>query len=222
MQQHCLVKYNFKLNQITSYVHIKNNQVVVGGKPVFTGDSSQSPSDFLSAVYKALGVSYPKFHKMDMQCKLGFLCTEYVLQNSDFLIKNELDRIAMVLSNSASSLETDRQHQHSISDKSNYFPSPAVFVYTLPNIVIGELAIRYKITGENAFFVSEKMDTELLTSYTEILLNKGSKAAICGWVEVDTDALEGFIFLVEKPENINKNSIFKPLNQSTITELYNQ
>src|ERR1700741_5650650 len=103
-------------------------------------------------------MSYPKFHKMDALSKLGLLCAEHALKNGDFLSKYPLNRVGIVLSNSASSLETDRQHQRSISDKSNYFPSPAIFVYTLPNIVIGEMAIKYKITGENAFFVSEKRD----------------------------------------------------------------
>lgn len=210
------------MNQITTYTHIKNNQVSVNGNLVFSADKNLSLTEFLSAAYKELGASYPKFHKMDLQCKLGFIATEFVLKGSDFLQVNALDKIAIVMSNSASSLETDRQHQHSISDKSNYFPSPAVFVYTLPNIVIGELAIKYKITGENAFFVSDKIDAELLANYTNSLLNENSEAAIVGWVEVDGNAYEAFIFLVEKPKNTNKNSIFKSLNQSNITELYNQ
>ncbi len=210
------------MNHITSYAHIKNNQVSVNGIIVFVGDQNASLPEFLSAAYKFLGISYPKFHKMDAQCKLGFLCTEFVLKDSDFLTSNDLSKIGIVLSNSASSLETDRQHQLSISDKSNYFPSPAVFVYTLPNIVIGEIAIRHKITGENAFFVSEKLDVELLDNYTQMLLNAGSDAVIEGWVEVDKGNYEAFIFLAETQENRNKSSIFKPLNQSTITELYNQ
>lgn len=194
----------------------------MNGNLVFSIDKNMSLVEFLSAAYKELEVSYPKFHKMDLQCKLGFVATEFVLKNSDFLQENASDKIAIVLSNSASSLETDRQHQHSISDKSNYFPSPAVFVYTLPNIVIGELAIKYKITGENAFFVSDKLDAELLTNYTNSLLKENSEAAIAGWVEVDGGDFEAFIFLVEKQKNTNKNSIFKPLNSTNITELYNQ
>ena len=208
------------MNLITSYAKIKNNKVFVNGTEVFYADPTASLSEFLSEAYKALGASYPKFHKMDLQCKLGFICTEFALKGTDFLAENDLSKTAIVLSNAASSLETDRQHQHSIDDKSNYFPSPAVFVYTLPNIVIGELAIKYKITGENAFFVSDKFDPELLLNYTESLLANGSEAAICGWVEVDGANYEAFIFLAETPKNINKISIFKPLNQLTVLDLY--
>ncbi|MBI3518366.1 MAG: 3-oxoacyl-ACP synthase [Bacteroidetes bacterium] len=210
------------MNAIISYAHIKHNQVSVNGEVVFRSDSALSLPEFLSDAYKTLGLSYPKFHKMDAQCKLGFLCAEFALKGTEFLTKVDLSRTAIVLSNAASSLETDRVHQHSIDDKSNYFPSPAVFVYTLPNITIGELAIKYKITGENAFFISEQLDAELLVNYTETLLQSGTEAAIVGWVEVDGTQWEAFIFLVQNTENINKNSIFKPLNQSTVITQYNQ
>ena len=220
MQRLYLEKY--KMNQITSYAHIKHNQVSVNGEIVFQSHPSLSLAEFLSEAYKALGVSYPKFHKMDAQCKLGFLCTEFVLKGTGFLTENDLTKTAIILSNTASSLETDRIHQHSIDDKSNYFPSPAVFVYTLPNITIGELAIKHKITGENAFFVSEQFDADLLVNYTETLMQSGTEAAIIGWVEVDGANFEAFIFLVQNAKNINKNSIFKPLNQTSVITIYNQ
>ncbi len=209
------------MSTITSYAHIKHNQVSVNGSVVFQS-IAPSLNEFLSEAYKALGISYPKFHKMDAQCKLGFLCTEFALKETTFISENDLSKTAIVLSNAASSLETDRVHQHSIDDKSNYFPSPAVFVYTLPNITIGELAIKHKITGENAFFVSEQFDANLLVNYTESLFNNGTEAAIVGWVEVDGANFEAFIFLTENAENINKNSIFKPLNQSSVITIYNQ
>jgi hypothetical protein len=210
------------MKEIISYAHIKHNQVSVNGEIVFRANVKSSITEFLSEAYKSLGISYPKFHKMDLQCKLGFLCAEFVLKETNFLTDNDLTKTAIVLSNAASSLETDRMHQNSIADKSNYFPSPAVFVYTLPNITIGELAIRHKITGENAFFVSEQFDTNLLVSYTESLFFENTNAAIIGWVEMDGENFEAFIFLVQNSENINKNSIFKPLNQSSVITIYNQ
>ena len=207
---------------ITSYAHIKHHQVAVNGELIFKTEPTHSLSEFLSEAYKSMGIIYPKFHKMDAQCKLGLLCTEFALQNSSFLTNSSLTKTAIVLSNSASSLETDRQYQASIADKSNYFPSPTVFVYTLPNIVIGEIAIKHKLTGENAFFVTEKMDAQLLVNYADILLGQYAEAAIIGWIEVDGDSYEAFIFLVENEEYLNKNVIFKPLNQSTVNQLYNQ
>ena len=210
------------MNNIISYAHIKNNCVTVNGTPVFSSEKNATLPEFLSEAYKSIEISYPKFHKMDLQCKLGFLCTEFALKNTAFIAENDLSKTAIVISNSASSLQSDRLHQHSINDKTNYFPSPAVFVYTLPNIIIGELAIRHKMTGENAFFVSEKFDAHLMVNYTELILKDNTTSAICGWVEVDDTAYEAFIFLVETKNNTNKNTIFKPLNQQTVTQIYNQ
>ena len=220
MRQLYLEKY--RMNTINSYAHIKHNQVSVNGEIIFQSNPSLSLAEFLSEAYKALGVSYPKFHKMDAQCKLGFLCTEFALKGTSFLTENDITKTAIVLSNAASSLETDRIHQHSIDDKSKYFPSPAVFVYTLPNITIGELAIKHKITGENAFFVSEQLDANLLVNYTESLMQSGTEAAVVGWVEVDGANFEAFIFLSEKQKDTNKNAIFKPLNKSSVITIYNQ
>lgn len=210
------------MNTIISYAHIKHSQVSVNGEIVFQTNTNYSLPEFLSEAYKSLGISYPKFHKMDLQCKLGFLCTEFALKDTRFLTENDLTKTAIILSNAASSLETDRIHQNSITDKSNYFPSPAIFVYTLPNITIGELAIKHKITGENAFFVSEQFDANLLVSYTESLFSDVTNAAVVGWVEVDGSTFEAFIFLAQNTENINKNSIFKSLNQSSVITIYNQ
>lgn len=210
------------MKHISSYAHIKHQRLSVNGALLFDGSSSGSLPECLTDAYRALGMSYPKYHKMDALCKLGMLCMEAAVKESDILTTYPLDKIAIVLSNAASSLDTDRAHQQSISDKANYFPSPAVFVYTLPNIIIGEIAIKYKITGENAFFVSERFDARLLLNYLEALFHEETQAAVCGWVEADGDTAEAFIFLVEKSENTNKNSNFKPLNQQAITELYNQ
>ncbi|MES2513438.1 MAG: 3-oxoacyl-ACP synthase [Bacteroidota bacterium] len=210
------------MNSIISYAHIKHNRVSVNGEIIFQSPDTLSLSEFLSEAYKTLAISYPKFHKMDLQCKLGFLCAEFAIKETDFLVVNDLAKTAIVLSNAASSLETDRMHQNSINDKTNYFPSPAVFVYTLPNITIGELAIKHKITGENAFFVTEGLDAGLLANYVNMLLSDATEAAIAGWVEVDGTNFEAFIFLAQKAENINKNCIFKPLNQSSVITIYNQ
>ncbi len=210
------------MNTVTSYAHIKQNQVSVNGEILFKRVASLSLTEFMTDAYKSLGISYPKFHKMDLLCKLGFLCTEFALKQTNFLINNAHHKTAIVLSNAASSLTTDRQHQLTICDKQNYFPSPAVFVYTLPNIVIGELAIRHKITGENAFFVSANFDADLIINYAESLFAEGSTGALCGWVEVDETIFEAFIFLAETTINTNKNTNFKPLNKLTVIEIYNQ
>ena len=78
--------------------------------------------------------------------------------------------MALVLSNKSASLDTDRKHQETINNKDSYYPSPGIFVYTLPNIGIGEISIRHEIRGENAFFVFDVFNAQTLFQYAEALL----------------------------------------------------
>lgn len=105
--------------------------------------------------------------------------------------------MAVVLSNRASSLDTDRKHQESINDPNNFYPSPAVFVYTLPNICIGEISIRHKLHSENSFFIFDQFNSEYLCDYSNSLLNdKKADEVLCGWAEVDKDSYEAFLYVV--------------------------
>jgi len=103
------------------------------------------------------------------------------------------------MSNSSSSLDTDIAHNETIRDRSVYFPSPSVFVYTLPNIVIGEICIKNKIKGESAFLISEKFDAKLLYDYVEEMFDQERvEACLCGWVEVMGDNCSAMVALAEK------------------------
>jgi hypothetical protein len=112
-----------------------------------------------------------------------------------------------------------------ISDRSNYFPSPSVFVYTLPNIVIGEICIRHGIKGENAFFISEKFEPERLTEYVgELIHSSRSKAVLCGWVDILEKQFESLLFTVEKGSGIKKTGerAEVPFTTENINLIYHQ
>lgn len=185
-------------NYITSYCSIKNGKVKVNGKETFS-DASLSSVDFIKAAYKNFQLNYPKFYKMDHLCKLAFVASDLLLKSNPILQKYAPEDVSIIIANSASSLEIDTEHQNTISDKNNYFPSPAVFVYTLPNILIGEIAIRNCIKGENTFFIFDKFDADFMGAYTNSLLN-GNKAKCCitGWVDFYEDTYEAFLYTIEK------------------------
>jgi hypothetical protein len=205
---------------ISSYCKIKNNTVWLNGNEMAINNNPADFASFLTDLYKQIGMNYPKFFKMDSLCKLGMLAAELTIRNASNFEKQEKNKVAIVLSNNAASLETDRNHQKTITDKTQYFPSPAVFVYTLPNIVIGEIAIKYKLTGENAFFISEKFDQNLMYTYTSILLQEQhTDAAICGWINVDGNEYEAFVYCLEK-SNFNRNN--EDFNQLYTAELIRQ
>jgi len=182
---------------ITSYCHIKNQKVSLNGHEVFHDNSELFP-DFIKNAYKALDTKYPKFFKMDNLSKLAFLAADTLLKNENLNPEKE-HNIAVVFSNKAASLDTDRMHQEAIQNTSDYFPSPAVFVYTLPNICIGEISIKYKLFSENSFFIFDSLNAEHLASYSNSLLdmNKADQV-LCGWVNFDKNHYEAFLYLVAK------------------------
>lgn len=182
---------------IKAYSHIRENKVSLNGEVVFA-DASPDFSTFIKSAYKKFKVDYPKFFKMDNLSKLAFIGAEVLLskENLDYGIDNN---IALVFANRASSLDTDRKHEESIQDDSSYYPSPAVFVYTLPNICLGEISIKHKLYSENSFFIFDGFNAEHLFHYSSSLLDLGkADQVLCGWVDFDGDNYEAFLYLVSK------------------------
>lgn len=157
--------------------------------------------EFIKNASKAIGLEYPKFFKMDNLSKLAFLGAEAILKDNINLVNG--NDIALVFANKSSSLDTDVKYQDSISDNNNYFPSPAVFVYTLPNICLGEISIKHQLKTENAFFVFENFNTEFMLNYASYLLESGkAEKVLCGWVEFYKNEYKAFVYMVEKSGTI--------------------
>lgn len=198
---------------ISSFCSIKNNTISLNGSKVYSDENSEF-LEFTKAAYKSLDTNYPKFFKMDALSKLAFLAADVLLKDENINQEEEND-IAVVFSNKASSLDTDRKHQKSIDNKEDYYPSPAVFVYTLPNICIGEISIKYKLLSENSFFIFGNFNAQHLLDYANSLLsaNKTEKV-LCGWVELDKNQYEGYLYLVTKTGTIahSKENIIKFYN----------
>lgn len=184
---------------ITSSCIISNHVVYKNGQPVFE-NKGLGISDFLVSVYRYLNNQYPKFHKMDNLSKLGWLACELLLQNSFDAAKYKPEETGIVLSNKNSSLDTDTRYLQT----TNEIPSPALFVYTLPNIMIGEIAITHGFKGENAFFIFDEFDAAFVQQYVNNLLNCNIlQCCICGWVELLNNEYKAALFLIEKNKSAN-------------------
>jgi len=184
---------------IQQSVIIKEGQVLVDGQLFFESDEATFGA-FAKAIYKHLGCKYSKFYKMDSLSKLGFLGAEILMQNQANDLRD--DETALVFCNRSSSLNTDVKYQETIKD----IPSPAVFVYTLPNIVIGEICIRHGIKGEAAFFVRESNDPAFMVDYVNLLFaSTNTKQCLVGWLEMDeTGNYEANIHLAVKEKCDNR------------------
>ena len=181
---------------ITAYCHLNENSCSVNGK-IFLQKSLESTESWFKQLYKELGVDYPKFYKMDSLAQAGFLASELIKKIIPAISDTyKDDEIALLFANKESSADTDIRFLESYEEKKT--PSPSLFVYTLPNIVLGEIAIRNKWYGENMFAVLPKFAPEFFVQYGTILLSTGSKAVLAGWLGILEGRVEVFVFLVEK------------------------
>lgn len=187
------------MSKITTYCRIteKGYRVQGGDFIPLTGDSF---SENLSHLYKDLKLEYPKFHKMDLLSKAAVLGVELMLQSRTELLGMDDNEVALCFGNSESSEYSDKKFYTSYHHGEN--PSPSHFVYTLPNILIGEIAIKNKWYGENLFLIFPKFEATEFYEQIEILLHKGSACCICGWVDVSRETIDAFFYVVENSDGV--------------------
>ena len=182
----------------------------------------------LTELYRAHVGDYPKFFKMDTLSKLGFVASEMLLKDEgeERFVPRE-DR-AVVLFNRTASLQADTNYQATIQDPENFFPSPAAFVYTLPNIVTGEIAIRNKYYGETSFIVTEFCDAQIMArQLMNAFQDPMTQSILGGWLDcTDENHFEARLFLIEKQQFDNIESLETELLNSldipTIKRINNQ
>ena len=145
-------------------VQISQGQVNVDETSVFV--SSQTDFHIFSReAFKSRGESNMKFYKMDDLCKLGYLASAWLLDGIEY----GEEECGIVMSGKYGCLDTDIRHQQIIDSEGDSSASPAVFVYTLPNVVAAEISIRHHIKGENIWFWSEDKTMSDIKKYASIL-----------------------------------------------------
>ena len=179
------------------------------GNNLFLNDKNieiqQLGDNILTNIYKTAGISYPKFFKMDNMSKAGFLVSELMLRAAGINYEEPKEDFAIALFNRSASSDDDLTYMQSIKDVTDYYPSPSVFVYTLPNIVAGEIAIRNKIKGESSFYVSEHLSAkEIIRQVNVIMQTKSVNYVLCGWVECLKENFDIRMMLVKKENDDNK------------------
>jgi 3-oxoacyl-[acyl-carrier-protein] synthase-1 len=178
------------------HVRITPTQVLVDGNEIaFEGEGKS----MLTNIYKRRINNYPKFYKMDSLSRLGFVASELLLEAEGRHPDSSSSDRAVILFNHSSSVQADKAFQASIQDPADYFPSPAAFVYTLPNIVAGEISIRNHYQGETSFYVLPAKDERLM----ELIINatfgdRHTRSVLGGWLDYKDDArFEADLFIVE-------------------------
>ncbi len=197
-------------DQSIKFIKIKDNRITSSEGLLFKTEDKLESIKFMSQAYKFFGINYSKFFKMDGLSKAGFIAAE-LLSEKIQLEKNT----GLIFSNSSSSQDTDLRFQESMQN----FASPSVFVYTLPNIVLGEISIRHSIQSENAFFITEKFDPELMLDYAEIQLkNLACENVLCGWLNLHNNEYDVFLWHVADLEDLQSQRGQLPKIYATTNE----
>lgn len=175
----------------THTIRITPEEVILDQRKLWEGKKELGEQEgkehhsLLTTLYKQMIGNYPKFYKMDGLSRLGFVASE-ILLNAE---KGETDKErAIIFFNHSSSIASDRNYKESINDKDNYFPSPSIFVYTLPNIVTGEIAIRNHFHGETSFFILPDKDERMMEEILQASCRDDqSKSFLTGWIDYEDE-----------------------------------
>ena len=175
-------------------VHILPDGVTLDGRPL---PVQSQGAGLLSEIYRKYVGDYPKYHKMDALSRLAFLATELLLSRGD--VPQDSGR-ATILFNRTSSVVADRCHLGSIAKPGEFYPSPSVFLGTLPNIATGEIAIRHGYTGETSLYITDFRDGALMKKVVSSSFSLGGfRSLICGFVDCDRgDSFEADLKILVK------------------------
>ena len=191
----------------THAIRITPEEVVLDHQKLWEGNQNANEKleeqegaghhSLLTSLYKQMIGNYPKFYKMDGLSRLGFVASEILLNaekgDTDVERREEegerlLEERAIIFFNHSSSIASDRNYKESINDKDNYFPSPSIFVYTLPNIVTGEIAIRNHFHGETSFFILPNKDERMMEEILQASCRDDqSKSFLTGWIDYEDE-----------------------------------
>lgn len=191
----------------THAIRITPEEVVLDHQKLWEGNQNANEKleeqegaghhSLLTFLYKQMIGNYPKFYKMDGLSRLGFVASEILLNaekgDTDVERREEegerlLEERAIIFFNHSSSIASDRSYKESINDKDNYFPSPSIFVYTLPNIVTGEIAIRNHFHGETSFFILPDKDERMMEEILQASCRDAqSKSFLTGWIDYEDE-----------------------------------
>lgn len=184
---------------VTHRVTITHKGVTIDGKLL---ETTATGKPLLTEVYHRVACEYPKFYKMYCLCRLGFIASELLLRAEGKERPAVCEDRAVILFNRSSSIVADKEHQSTISDEKKFFPSPSVFVYTLPNIITGEIAIRNKYYGETSLYILPERDDNLMEKTLKAsFIDKQTQSILGGWIDCPSE--ERFIadiFIMQKEQ----------------------
>lgn len=144
----------------------------------------------VTEIFKKYLADGSRFFKMDLYSRLAYVGSSLLAKDS--LENTDPEDRALLIFTQNGSVLADRKHLSTFSDPESFFPSPAVFINTLPNVVLGEIAVKNDIKGETTLVLLPDRDEAAMDRIIQATVSATRPAVtICGWV--DCDAEDSFI-----------------------------
>lgn len=202
---------------INHFVSINTSRVIVDGAVINENENQNdnfsqkaqraqkdgNENERLNELFKQYVGNYPKYYKMDPLCKVGFVASELLLDAEGERDRQWGESRGVVIFSASGSLADDRNYQKTI-EGDEPFPSPSLFVYTLPNVLTGEIAIRNHYYGESNCFVLPSFDPEIMArAITSCFCDNCLLSLVTGWVDCyDENHYDATLFTVSRYSTI--------------------
>jgi 3-oxoacyl-(acyl-carrier-protein) synthase len=124
-------------------------------------DCNSDFKTYIKGLFASVSEPYMKFSKMDDYCRLGTTAVQLLLDKVGGLSQYDPYEIALIVNTDTGCIESDLAHWDNIT-ADEYVSSPAIFVYTLPNVVAGEICIKNKFKGEGVTLVGNTDDPKTI------------------------------------------------------------
>ncbi len=143
-------------------------------------------SALVTEIFKKYLADGSRFFKMDLYSRLAYVGTSILAK--DALEASAPEDRALVIFTQNGSVLADRKHLSTFANPDEFFPSPAVFINTLPNVVLGEIAVKNSIKGETTLVLLPVHDEMAMQRIIDATVSAARPSAlICGWVDCDAE-----------------------------------
>ena len=143
-------------------------------------------ASLITEVFKKYLADGSRFFKMDLYSRLAYVGTSLLAKDS--LADYDPEDVALVIFTQNGSVLADRKHLSTFSNPEEFYPSPAVFINTLPNVVLGEIAVKNNVKGETTLVLLPSRDEAAMSRIIEATGSvTGPAVMICGWIDCDSE-----------------------------------
>ena len=177
-----------------------------GTGQINNGDSFSVPKGPLGPLRREMCSSAPdpRWGRLDRYSKAGLIGASLAIKDAGLDSNAESTETAIIVSTFNGSIEVDYKYYETVLPQDGLLASPNLFAYTLPNCMLGEIAIRYRFTGP-AMVVSQPAADMLkgVLFGAQCLCSGLSKQVVAGYCNVEhgldsinTGFRPGAVFLV--------------------------